>query len=339
MTIIDVQVEDGTELFRALARGIVALGASDWSTRFTLPYPDPAQRALDRVVLAALRSGEKPPLGMSQLITWCAERTADCWPFDVASALVGPEATLVDRELRVPSRTCVELAAAGQDDGPLRQAETVLSNLAVKSTTARLYQRCRDFLIDRVIVTQDDVFDRTWKPLVWQRVNSLYGPVPPGYAVTGLVARCPTCGLLARVVDECITWCESTRCPRGVPADRTYDVSKSQVLGTALRLFLCLPGRTERLVLARLGDRKVTAAIVAGTIGTYQLSEPVHGRHTMRVLDWVEPALLAHHLAGESDLLVIVPAALVQSTPGYLKTAQSLLADNNQITVISSDDL
>lgn len=326
-----------TQLPHELARGILALGSSQWSNTFTLPYPAPAQRALDRVALAALRRGQTPPLGMPELITRCAQ-SSSALPLDVPPNLVASEATLVDPETRVPSRTCVELASAARDGGPLREAEAFMSDLAA-TTTPETFRECRRFLIERVVVTQEDSLARTWKPLIWERVRKLYGGVPPGHAVAGSLAQCPGCGLLAHVVEERVTWCEGATCPRGLTVDRTHDASRVSVLGLGLRMFLCLPGRTEGPVVTWLSARGVTATVEPGTLGTHLLSAPVCGRHTMRVLDWVEPGLLADELAGQSDLLVVIPARVSRSRPGYLRTVRRLLPTRSEVSVVSSSSI
>ncbi|WP_405091672.1 hypothetical protein OG767_00350 [Micromonospora sp. NBC_01392] len=315
-----------------LARGLFELGDATRRGSLNLPYPPSIQRALDRVVLACLREGRTPPSSVPELVAWCTAPLGARWPSSALPGFLSAEATLLDLRRRLPTRSCAELAAYGSEDSAERSVVHKLDELAQAASTPAMFAQYRDFLIDRVAVTNDDARGRSWKPHIWKRVHDLYQPPAPAHAHDGLTT-CPTCGLLATVEHGRIAWCEGEVCERGLTPGPAYKKGSVRVLDSSLRLFLSLPGRTERAVMRRLAEQGVTGTLLPGGLGAYQLSEPVLGRSIVQVFDRVEPLLLAARLSGRSDLLAVIPDHLARARPALLESVRAALPPELDVVV------
>lgn len=322
----------GPTLLPDLARGLMDLGNITQGNALNLPYPSSIQRALDRIVLTCLREGRVPPFGVPDLAGWCTAPLAVRWPSSAVLELLDTKATLLDPRRCLPTRSCAELASYGPDGLVEQGAMLSLRELAQTVPTPAMFERCREFLIDRVVVTNHDARDASWRPMIWKFVQHLYQPPSPVH-VTGGLATCPTCGLIAMVEHGRVVWCEGEVCGPGLASGLEYELSKVRVLGLSLRLFLSLPGRTERPVMRRLAALGVTGTLLPDGLGAYQLSEPVLGRSTMQVFDRVEPALLAAGLAGRSDLLAVLPDRLMRARPALLESVRRALPPELDVEV------
>ncbi|ADL49513.1 hypothetical protein [Micromonospora aurantiaca (nom. illeg.)] len=315
-----------------LARGLIDLGDAARRGSLDLPYPPSIQRVLDRIVLACLREGRTPPSSVPELIAWCTAPLGARWPSSALPGFLSAEVTLLDLRRRLPTRSCAELAAYGSGNSAEQSVVRKLDEFAQAASTPALFTQCRDFLIDRVAVTNDDTRGTSWKPQIWKLVQDLYRPPVSAYAHGGLTT-CPTCGLLATVEHGRIAWCEGEICERGPTPGPDYKKGKVRVLDFPLRLFLSLPGRTERAVMRRLAERGVTGTLLPGELGAYQLSEPVLGRSNVQVFDRVEPLLLAAQLSGRSDLLAVIPDHLARARPALLKSVRDALPPELDVVV------
>lgn len=315
-----------------LARGLIDLSDAARRGALNLPYPPSMQRVLDRIVLACLREGRTPPSSVPELVAWCTAPLGARWPSSALPEFLSAEVTLLDPRRRLPTRSCAELAMYGADDSAEQSVVRKLDELAQAAPTPALFAQCRDFLIDRVAVTNGDARETSWKPQIWKLVQDLYRPPAPAHAQGGLTT-CPACGLLATVEHGRIAWCEGEVCERGPAPGADYRAGKVRVLDPSLRLFLSLPGRTERAVMRRLAERGVTGTLLPGGLGAYQLSEPVLGRSAVQVFDRVEPLLLAARLSGSSDLLAIIPDHLARARPALLESVRDALPPELDVVV------
>jgi pPIWI_RE three-gene island domain Y len=333
----------GADLFRAIARGVIALGVRDRLASLALPYPQSTQFALDRVVLTCLERGETPPTGVPDLISWCAERTAEKWPFTVSPDFVWPDARLVEPDVRMPTRTCAEVASDGPSGVVEQQALAVLAEVEAGATSPVLFRNRRDFLIKRTVVTRQNHMKMLGEDpaiaVAWKRVSHLYGPVPEAYVAEDQFILCPTCQLLALRSARGTAWCESEICPRDVAVEVRYDADDAQVLMPSLRLFLALPGRTERAVRKGLARVGVGTTLIKGGEGTYRFSVPVGQKQTMRVYDRVQPALLAARAAEESASLIIIPSCLLRLQPDYRSVFIRSIPFDADVSLVTDEEL
>ena len=340
MTEVDGVTEDGASLLRDLARAMCALAAVGRTGVISLPYPPVVQRALDRVVWACLDRGERPPDSVVELVAWCSERTPAQWPLPVPAGFLRPTSVLVDPRVRMPTRTCVELCADGTNDAPDQEAQQLIRRLSETSTDAASIDSTRTFLIDH------PVFDRTTAQqprhmAIWRRVHSLYARVPALHRFERFVPTCPTCGLLARLdAKRRLSWCEGELCPHGVAVpDPMRTADEVMLLREPLRQFVALPGRTERQLRTGLTGLGVGCTLVDAADGTLELDVPVRGRRIIRVVDRIEPALLAATAAGWPDSLVVVPDRLVEHNPAYRKAFAAARPPATDIPLMSVSEL
>lgn len=333
---------DDVELFRMLARAMIELAAADRLESFALPYPSGVQRALDQVVLRCLNQGEAPPSGVPDLVRWCTERVCADWPFGLPAGFVGRGASLVDARARMTTRMCAEVASDGPAGVVEQQALALLANLETAAPSLTFFETCREFLIQRVLVTSAAAIRmRTVDPaaaLAWRRVRHLYGPIPQVYVEDGEFFVCPICRLPARRLGQGDVWCEGELCPRDVALER-HPAAGAQLLIPSLRRFLALPGRTERDVRARLGQLGADTALLEGTQGSLQLRLPGGRPWTLRVHDRVEPVLLAARVSAGPTSLAVVPEYVTRARSDYRNAFEQALPPGLQVSLVTDVEL
>lgn len=315
----------GSELFRELARMVVALAEVQGLRSFALPYPGLAQRALDRTVMHCLDAGEEPPKSLPELWEWCRTKPADDPLFAVPASLVTPGATLVHPVGRMPTRSCLEVASYGPDGGVAAQARALLGDLEARCGTGERYWQCRSFLAHHAVVHQQDRFGFGWSKAVWSRVKDLYGPLPESLLFDGDFLRCPSCGLPVLPRHRAVPvpgpsatdtdiWCEGEECPRDDPPELIRDPEQTWILRRPLRMFLTLPHRTEEAALDALDRAGIDHEALSGPLSAYRLRDSGPAIVDIQVYDRLQPALLAAHLTDSAPLadrtLVVVPDAL-----------------------------
>ncbi|MFJ9430497.1 hypothetical protein ACIRQY_12580 [Streptomyces sp. NPDC101490] len=312
----------GTTLFRDLARMVVALSEEEGLRSFSLPYSGLAQYALDRTVAHCIGIGETPPTSLPELWEWCRLRSADDPLFGVPVSFVTPGTTLVHPVGRMPTRACLEIASHGPIGGMAGEARMVLNDLEARAGSTERYRRCRRFLAGHPLVRQGDR-GLGWSSTVWSHVRDLYRPLPEFLTVGGAFPFCPECRLPARPRDPATDlpgqpsshealWCEGEECPRDQGFQLVRDPGRAVVLRRSLRAFLVLPHRVEEAALDALRSADVEHTPVSGRLAAYRLlGTGSSGTLEIQMHDRVQPALLAAHVADDTDLadrtLVVVP--------------------------------
>ncbi|WP_433270881.1 hypothetical protein ACQPZF_11030 [Actinosynnema sp. CS-041913] len=333
---------EGSALFRSLATGVWALSLQERVASINLPYPATAQLALDRLVLHCAGRQEQYPSSVPELVSWCAERPASKWPFPVPSNLALPTARLVDRITKMRTRTCAELAV---DDGvPIldTQADAVMNDLGTEPVGVGK----REFLIDHVVIDRSGHRQMlATKPLSAQRfkrLKYLYGPPPDAWVVEGRVYQCSTCGLLALPTKDKqprTAWCEAETCPRDGLLTASYDASDVHVLRTPLRLLVALPGKAERIALARLRAAGLAVDPVGPVLGTYQLGNGGKPGRRMRVYDRMQPGPLAERALADKVSFVVVPEQLLAMQVGFREGFAAALPAGADIRLVSTSEV
>lgn len=348
VTMPDAVEQNSVEILRAVARGIIGLGSQNRLSSFSLPYPVSAQHALDQVVFTCLAQERTPPRGIPELVFWCRKLALSEWPLMLPPDLVGPATLLVDDRVCLPTQTCAEWASDGPSGVMEQQAQALLHEVAEECRSTASYQACRDFLISRPVVTQQDLPAVLASPrdgMSWKRVNHLYSDVPDAYVLDGRFAICFTCKLLAIPLADGGHWCESEACPRSSQIEPTYEAATSQVLRAPLRIFLGLPGRTEQAVRRELTAVGVNVQILPGDTHRYRLTWPSGETWTMQVHDRVQPAMLATRItesatpAGDGRTLVVVPKHVMTHRPNYRSVFEQLIPPHTDIKLVTDDEL
>lgn len=330
--------ENGAQLLRTLAYTMIELGGVGRTGAISLPYPHVVQRTLDHIVSICLDRGERPPGSVPELVAWCADRTPDRWPFPVPADLVRPDSVLLHPDARVPTRTCLELSSGGPEGSPEQQAQDLLRQLDEASGGLERTRLRREFLVDHPIVLNALALRQPQHMAMWRGVRHLYERVPCAYVVDRRVPTCPTCGLLARAEGGRLKWCEAELCPRDV-APSLLKPDAAWLLRDPLRLFLALPGRTERRIRDELAKVGFGITVVDAVEGSYQLGTPVHGKRILHVLDRVEPVLLAEAVTRWPGSLVVVPHRLIDRLPVYRAAFEQAVPPGTDVTLVSDDQL
>ncbi|MFE2043781.1 hypothetical protein ACFXAZ_23185 [Streptomyces sp. NPDC059477] len=332
----------GVELLAALSRGLIGLAQVTQAATFRLPYPPGLQLALDRLVLAGLTQNRPVPGGISELLSWCRERSpAAWWPLKLPNGFPSGDARLVHGDAKEVTRTCAELASWGPDGVVEQEAVALLAELAENCGTVERFAACRDFLISRPVILQYNPIDFL-SPAVahtWKLVQGLYGPVPDRFRIDRTVYRCSGCSLLAKPVAAETSWCEGG-CPPGEHVlESTPRPEQSRLLPLALRLFLALPGRTERAVRSALPQR---ARLLPQGLGLHECAGPGGEARIFQVQAREQPlpaALRAAETAAglPGPLYVVAPQALVAG-PGYREEFEAAVPDGSRVRLLSADE-
>lgn len=294
-------------LLVAVAKGVMAL-VDNGPARSVVPYPEAAQSALDRVVLARVLRGERPPSSVSELLAWARECTIGELAFADPGWDLLPEDRLIDAESAMPTRTCVELASAGSDNGWEYQAREMLAELAASTAD---FQSVGDLMAEHPAVTSSRSLSFVMNAatvIPWQRAMKYYRNRPSAFLTqNGELRSCQYCRLPARTSqDRLVTWCEGGECPgRGKPADVSL-AGDIVLLAAPLRAFHVLPAR-RALELRTMCGAVGTVGSVSGTSGMFTL-EMAGTRRLVRVVDRVQPALIA---AAVAKTLIEDPMACV----------------------------
>lgn len=311
-------VERESELLFALARAVMLLAEHAGLRSFFLPYISEAQCVLDRVVLHCLERGWTPPKSLPELVTWCVQRTLDDELFDSLPSLLTTGARLVDPVGLMPTRTCLELAAAGRTRGAEHDALDMLAALERKCRSAYWFGECRRFLARHPVVSQQDRLAPDWGRAVWKTVRELYEPIPEALVENQVLAVCGTCQLPGRTpngqrLSGPDTWCEGEWCPSGVRFRLMRSPNQCLILPRALRAFLVTPAPTEQETLDQLECIGADHHLMpGGGLGVYHVAG--HGLRTclVQVCDRRQPALLGGRISGtfaaSTDcVMVVVP--------------------------------
>ena len=335
-----VTEEDGVSLLRDLARAMYALATVGRTGAISLPYPPVVQRTLDRVVWACVDRSERPPDSVVELVAWCSKRNPDQWPFPIPAGFVGPGSVLVDPRVRMPTRTCIELCADGAEDAPDQAARQLIHRLSETNVDTGSIDTMRTFLIDHPVLDRATARQPRHMAMM-RRVRSFYEPVPALHRVERFIPTCPECWLLARLDAEGrLSWCEGELCPRGATVpDPMLAADEVMLLCEPLRQFVALPGRTERRLRTDLAGLGVSCTLVDAADGTLELGFPIRGRRIIRIVDRIEPALLAAAATGWSDSLIVVPDRLFEHNPAYRTTFADAKPPATDIPLVSVSEL
>ncbi|MER5601540.1 hypothetical protein [Streptomyces sp. NPDC002265] len=245
-------------LLRDIATAVVRLDGVVRLDAFTLPYPAEAQRALDALVLACLRTGARPPSGLPELIHWSRTRPLGSWPLDrLPDGLFTTGDRLIDVDSGEPTQLCHELAVKGLGDSTGRQYDRLVIHEAMRAcrdaSSPESYTAFRRLLVMRPVLTEADwaeISSDLYLDPVQFLIEEIYAPVPVSYRKNGAYLTCDRCLTLLTPLTEGGWWCERDQCrhqgtpPRGrllVAAE----VGNIRQLRRPLRQFVTGPGRAE----------------------------------------------------------------------------------------------
>ncbi len=326
----------GVPLVRTLAGAMLALDAKTGLSTFILPYPEEAQRALDRTVLACLLKGAAPPASLTELVAWCKEVPLADWPIDLPADVIGPEDRLLDADSGRPTELCHEWAERTRDTAlAFRDREIIHTALRLcrEYGEEEAYTAFRGLLVNRPVLTTAESFevfgDLVLEP-VHELIRRIYSPVPDSYLYDGEYVCCGRCLTLLTPVRGGEWWCERDRCRRQGPAPtgrrlRRDDTGEVFHLERPLRQFVTGPGRAEAALERELSALGLTVRMWPG-YDAYDLlvTFPDGVRWAVDVKDWVNPMFLgrsARPVPQEppyDEAFWAVPRHRVVARPGYV---------------------
>ncbi|MDF9816763.1 hypothetical protein [Streptomyces sp. SPB162] len=336
----------GLTLLRTIASAVLDLDDLPNPGTFTLPYPEEAQRALDRTVLACLLRGADPPLSVPDLMAWCREWPVVDWPLDVPADLAGPEDRLIDQHAYLPTDLCYEWAV-DRPDSATEQIDRALVHAALDRCRAAnapsSYIAFRRLLIERPVLTRDKAAEIALEPAFTPLdglLNQIYLPAPAGWTRGGHFTSCRRCKTLLVPTRDGGWWCEATRCRRqgDTPVGPEYSGDEGGgvlLLTRPLRLFVTAPGIAE-LQLERALCHLGLAPELWPNFDAYDLRITLPGGQVwaVDVKDWANPALLGRNakpLISDppyDDAFIVVPDHRTTQRRDYVTVVKRYLPQN-----------
>ncbi|WP_414506539.1 hypothetical protein [Streptomyces sp. NEAU-L66] len=325
-------------LLRDVATAVVRLDGVVRLDSFTLPYPVEAQRALDAMVLACLRTAARPPSGLPELIRWCRTRPLSSWPLDrLPENLFEAEDRLIDAESGEPTQLCHELAVKGLGDSTGRQYDRLVIQEAMRAcrdaSSPESYTAFRRLLVTRPVLTEAEWLELStdlYLDPVRFLIEEIYAPVPPGHRKNGAYLCCGRCLTLLTPLAEGGWWCERDHCrhqgaaPHGRRLEAA-DVGEVRQLRRPLRQFVTGPGRAEVDLERELRSLGLTVEMWPG-FDAYDLRIVFPDDHVwaVDVKDWAHPGFLGR-AAGTvrpdppyDEACWVVPGFRLQTRRDYL---------------------
>ena len=331
------RIFDGPVLIRTIATALIRLADIRTVTAFTLPYPDEAQRALDRVVLACLLRQAEPPRSVPDLIAWCRYRSVPDWPLDLPDGLFGPKDVLLDPEAGLPTQLCHEWALNTRDSAADEYDQLVIRSafqLCRQYGDAESYTEFRRLLVNQPVLTTNEMFtlhkDLRLIP-VMDLIEQIYDPVPDGYRRHGTYTACGRCLTLLTPLTDGGWWCERDRC-RSLGSPPLGEVHDAEKVGTPLQLarplrqFVTGPGRAEVELAERLMGRRLKLRVeMWPEFDAYDLRVVFPDDHVwaVEVKDWASPALLGQKITEVratqpyDEVFLVVPDYRFRARPDY----------------------
>ncbi|WP_121432357.1 HU-CCDC81 and SPOR domain-containing protein [Actinomadura pelletieri] len=354
ISIKDWDTED-VVLLRSLATALVDLEKIGDLDTFTMPYPDEAQRVLNRTVLLCLRRQARPPRSLPELIDWATEPVAD-WPLSLPQGLVEPDDRLLDARSARPTELCHEWAERARDVAVehrdrqiIRRAKEIFRGLGEPDG----YAGFRRLLVEQPVLTEQEglrlVNDLVLAP-ARDLIQEIYREVPPAYLNEGAYATCERCLTLLTPMDDDEWWCERDQCRRIGPPPvgrrlRPEDVGELLQLERPLRQFVTGPGRAEMRLAYRLTELGLSVELWPG-FDNYDLRVTFPGGRVwaIDVKDWAHPGLLGraarpiHPEPPYDEAFWVVPAARAKARAGYVATFERNRPDTASGLPLMVDD-
>ncbi|WP_018547235.1 HU-CCDC81 and SPOR domain-containing protein [Streptomyces sp. LaPpAH-108] len=332
---------EGIRLLRSVATAMVRLGEATGTQSLSRPYPEEAQSALNRTVLACLLLQAEPPTSLPDLVAWAAQRPLDRWPLTVPADAIRPGALLLDEVTHQPTQLCYEWAVDAEESTALSE-QPFMSSASTRCREEEYPEAYRAFrrllirhpvLTHRALVTLPAADDRDLGP-VGELLHEIYQPAPAAFLDRRrrVYTACGRCHALLHPTTTDRLWCERRTCQNqdSVRPGREYRADEDggiHLLIRPLRQWVSAPGILEERLARKL--EKVGADVeLWPDYGAYGMRVRMPGGRTLAVehKDWTNPALLGRRafppLSGPPyDRCVwVVPAARLREQPTFRMT-------------------
>ncbi|MFF7529547.1 hypothetical protein ACFZB2_10690 [Streptomyces bobili] len=347
-------------LLRDIATAVVRLDGVVRLDAFTLPYPAEAQRALDALVLACLRTEARPPSGLPELIRWSRTRPLGSWPLDrLPDGLFTTADRLIDADSGEPTQLCHELAVKGLGDSTGRQYDRLVIHEAMRAcrdaSSPESYTAFRRLLVMRPVLTEAEwaeISSDLYLDPVRFLIEEIYAPVPVSYRRDGACLACGRCLTLLTPLAAGGWWCERDQCRYQGPPPHGRRLAGAEVgeirqLRRPLRQFVTGPGRAEAALERDLRGLGL-AVEMWPSYDAYDLRVSFPDGHVwaVDVKDWAHPGFLGR--AAEAvrpdppydEACWVVPRFRVQARRDYLdRFAHERPAHAGGLRLLTDDQL
>jgi hypothetical protein len=342
-----------------VASGIVQLARRDGrERRLVVPYPDPLQKALDKLTVRCFRLGKSPPTGVPDLLAWSRKPLRE-WPLSLDADIAGDQDRFLDGAL--PTAFCQEWEIdSGDVESEVVERRLLHAVLAAcrQASDQAAYEAFRRLLIEKPVLTALQRHIESARPELSRlagEIQRLYAAAPLEYARNGVVATCARCGHLMLPRDAGAWRCSQERCnTKPQKYDRLLPLREEpQWLDMPFRTFISAPGRAELALAGRLRRLGVGVELwPAFDAYDLRVALPDGEVWAADVKDWASPVALARHLDRADELFrrtprwdrafFVVAQERLSSRPDYLRTLERALrslAGASGIAVTSEDAL
>lgn len=334
-----------------IATGVIALTQRAVQSQSVFPYPDPLQRGLDRLTVAALRRRAAAPQGVPDLLAWC-RKPLSTWPLDLpVGMLEGDETLLIDYQ---PSSTCDDWACANPDaEAELTERRFMqrVFDLCSQANDTTGYVAFRSLLIRAPAMTALELQQCCIRADLLRLSDVLrdcYQLASSGWATNGMFTCCAHCHNLLIPLAAGGYVCETETCrhERGSLLGRRIPAHEMPVwLVRGLRRFVAAPGRAEQRLsqaITKLGF----GVELWPALDRYDLriSLPDASVWAIDVKDWANPFLLARKLHGLPSeppwdrAFIVVPDHRLKQRRDYLRALRQACT-NRSFTITSEREL
>lgn len=323
---------------RLIASGVVqAYQLTAQGEALSVPYPASLQRGLDRLTLARLSVGKRPPAGVPELLRWCAEPLGE-W-MSVRELDANDEVLLSDGR---PTLVCEELVVRAPDvEAEIFENEMITEVMRISRAAGseESYAAFRRFVIEHPVLSEiqfQEALLRAELSVLAAQLGECYCTPPVEYQQDGCVVTCSDCGNLLLFGSEGYE-CKDIRCPRGTAPQigRRLEMKTGvRSLVAPVQRFVAAPGRAELRLYRKLGEIGVDVELWPN-FDAYDLRVRFsHGYSwAVDVKDWANPFRLARKLRPiprdpSWDRAFIVPAKeAVAACAGYIEILRARCRD------------
>lgn len=340
-----------------VATGIIMLTQRVRQGQGIFPYPEPLQRGLDRLTIAALRRGSPAPQGVPDLLEWC-QQPIRRWPLDLPNEAVADDETLLLHGY--PSGTCDTWACANPDvEAELTERRLMqqVFELCSEAQDTVGYVAFRSLLISSPTLTVLEQEEQCIQPDLIrfsELLHSCYQPAPPGWASGGSYVCCTHCGNLLHPLADDGYVCETEACSYEAGpllGRRLAAAAHPMWLVRGLRRFVAAPGRTELRLAHAIKAMRLHVELWP-ELDQYDLriTLPNQDVWAIDVKDWANPFLLGRRLEpippqpSWDQALIVVPDYRLQQRDDYLRALRNtcphrglkIMCEHELLTILST---
>lgn len=324
-----------------IATGLILLTQQVDQGQPIYPYPEPLQRGLDRLTVAAMRRNLRPPQGIPELLEW-SHRPLNTWPLQFPQNQIdGEDTLLIDYH---PSSTCDGWACISPDvEAEITEQHLIQQVFKVcsQNNNTQAYVAFRTLLIKQPALSALDLQKNLIQPdliALSKIVQECYQAAPPGWAKEGIFICCAHCSNLLHPLANGKYLCENEQCHyrKGSLLGKQLAAQENPLwLNRGLRRFVAAPGLTELRLAERLRKLGIPVELWPA-LDRYDLRVTLPNKQVwaIDVKDWHNPFLLARKLdiiptdPAWDKAFIVVPDYRLKQRSDYLRALETMTPKN-----------